>query len=156
MAKKVAKRKPAARGSVTPELMAKVIAAVAAGASLRTASEQNGITHSTALEAIERHGLADQYARARDERADVLAEESLQIADVGSGDAQRDRLRLDARKWFISKLAPKKYGDKIEHAHGGINGDAIPIRHAVDLTGLTAAERAVLRPVLERIAGDGE
>ena len=27
---------------------------------------------------------------------------------------QRNKLRVDARKWVLSKLAPKKYGDKLE------------------------------------------
>jgi hypothetical protein len=31
-----------------------------------------------------------------------------------SHDAQIGRLRIDALKWTASKLAPKKYGDKIE------------------------------------------
>ena len=26
----------------------------------------------------------------------------------------RSRLRVDARKWYLSKLKPKKYGDKLE------------------------------------------
>ena len=29
------------------------------------------------------------------------------------------RLRIDARKWYASKVAPKKYGDKIETTHRG-------------------------------------
>jgi len=28
----------------------------------------------------------------------------------------RNKLRVDARKWYSSKLAPKKYGDKVIHA----------------------------------------
>lgn len=32
---------------------------------------------------------------------------------------QRDRLRLDARKWFTSKIAPKIYGDKLDLTSGG-------------------------------------
>jgi len=31
-----------------------------------------------------------------------------------SHDAQIGRLRIDALKWTASKLAPKKYGDKVE------------------------------------------
>ena len=35
---------------------------------------------------------------------------------------QRSRLRVDARKWAAARLAPKKYGDRIEHDHkGGLN-----------------------------------
>jgi Bacteriophage Sf6, terminase small subunit-like len=36
---------------------------------------------------------------------------------------QRDRLRIDTRKWMAARLAPKKYGDRISHdvKGGGIN-----------------------------------
>ena len=27
---------------------------------------------------------------------------------------QRSRLRVDTRKWYLSKLNPKKYGDKVD------------------------------------------
>lgn len=56
----------------------------------------------------------DQYERARDAQADALADEITDIADGESdnADPQRDRLRVDARKWVASKLKPKKYGDK--------------------------------------------
>jgi hypothetical protein len=42
----------------------------------------------------------------------------------------RARLRVDTRKWAMSKLAPKKYGDRI--THGG-DPDA-PINHQVGIT----------------------
>lgn len=69
-----------------------------------------------------------QYARAQLDRTHAMAEEVLEIADesgfdahivdgraVVNGDAiQRARLRVDTRKWLMSKMAPKKYGDKLE------------------------------------------
>jgi hypothetical protein len=77
----------------------------------------------------------EQYARAREAQADTLADEILEISDDGSNDwmqrtgkdqepawqlngehVQRSRLRVDSRKWFASKVAPKKYGDKLEVA----------------------------------------
>lgn len=30
-----------------------------------------------------------------------------------TGAVQRNRLRVDSRKWLLSKLAPKKYGDRL-------------------------------------------
>jgi len=72
----------------------------------------------------------DQYARAREEQADKLFREIIEIADDASGDyvttgdgmtivdhenIQRSRLRVDARKWAAARLAPKKYGDHISH-----------------------------------------
>ena len=68
-----------------------------------------------------------QYTRATDERADSIFEDMIDIADDQEGDVyidkdgneqtnhninQRARLRVDTRKWYLSKLMPKKYGDK--------------------------------------------
>jgi hypothetical protein len=78
----------------------------------------------------------DEYARARDAQADHFAEEIVDIADsepslifknvdgvdvasVDSTAVNLLRLRIDARKWYASKVAPKKYGDKIETTHKG-------------------------------------
>lgn len=65
----------------------------------------------------QRPELGDQYARACDERADYLAELAITEAyneATDSGSVQRDRLKVDTIKWFTSKLAPKKYGDRIQ------------------------------------------
>lgn len=57
--------------------------------------------------------FAQAYARARQRQADTLA--SMVMTEAFSAhDAQIGRLRIDALKWTASKLAPKKYGDKIE------------------------------------------
>jgi hypothetical protein len=63
------------------------------------------------------------YARAREERADLLAKEILEIADTpctNQVEVAQQRNRLDTRKWLASKLAPRKYGDRVEHDHKGL------------------------------------
>lgn len=78
----------------------------------------------------------EQYARAKEMYADKVFDDIVLIAD-GTGDdvlvdedgveqinhniIQRDRLRIDARKWHLSKLFPKKYGEKLEteNTHSG-------------------------------------
>ena len=78
-----------------------------------------------------------RYTRAREAQADKLFRQIIEIADSASGDyvttgdgkrivdhenIQRSRLRVDARKWAAARLAPKKYGDRVEHNHkGGLN-----------------------------------
>ena len=64
----------------------------------------------------------ERYAHAREAQADKLFNECLEIADRGSESEnenpqriQRDRLRIDTRKWMAARLAPKKYGDHISH-----------------------------------------
>ena len=69
----------------------------------------------------------DMYARAREDQADTLADQIIDIADESSGDrasdgsvnsenVQRSRLRVEARKWIAAKLKPRKYGDRLELA----------------------------------------
>jgi hypothetical protein len=49
---------------------------------------------------------------------------------------QRSRLRIDTRKWLLSKLKPEKYGDKLQH--GGDPGN--PIQHQVGVSWMTEAQ----------------
>ena len=70
-----------------------------------------------------------QYAQARAAQADHYFDEIFEIADDGSNDwmerqrrdgtsetvlddehVQRSRLRVDARKWALARMAPRKYG----------------------------------------------
>jgi hypothetical protein len=67
----------------------------------------------------ERAEFSQQYARAKEEAAELFSEDMLEIADSSSGDVQRDRLRVDTRKWIASKLKPKKFGDKVEQQISG-------------------------------------
>lgn len=54
-----------------------------------------------------------QYARAKAEQADLLAEDILDIADSCGSNWGQARLQIDSRKWLASKLLPKIYGDKM-------------------------------------------
>jgi hypothetical protein len=81
--------------------------------------------------------FSQQYAQAQADRTHAMAEDILAIADDGTNDwmernhgddeswvtngeaLQRSRLRVDTRKWLMSKMAPKKYGDKQQVEHSG-------------------------------------
>jgi hypothetical protein len=55
----------------------------------------------------------DKYAYARELQAETIFDEFLDLADEADGsNANAIRVRVDARKWALSKLKPKKYGDK--------------------------------------------
>lgn len=82
----------------------------------------------------DREGFSAQYTRAIQARAMLWAEEITDIADDGSNDTYidpntgmektnaevvaRSRLRVDTRKWMLSKVLPKVYGDKVDVNHG--------------------------------------
>ena len=62
-----------------------------------------------------------RYTHARKVQADTFADMVIDEA-MNSHDAPIGRLRMDALKWYASKLAPKKYGDKVElEQTGGAN-----------------------------------
>ena len=63
----------------------------------------------------DREGFSVKYARARETGYLKLADELLGIADASGEDVQRDRLRVDTRKWLLSKMLPKVFGDKVTH-----------------------------------------
>lgn len=61
-----------------------------------------------------------RYESARVSQAHAMAEDALQIANEAVADmaaVQRNRLRVDTIKWFVSKIAPKLYGDRLQHDH---------------------------------------
>lgn len=80
----------------------------------------------------------EQYEKARNIQAELMFEELLDIADDGSNDwvqregkdeeewwvqngeaMSRSRLRVDTRKWYLSKVLPKKFGEKIDMTTDG-------------------------------------
>jgi hypothetical protein len=70
----------------------------------------------------------EQYTQARIKQADYYAEMIVDEA-FGSHDAAIGRLRMDALKWAASKIAPKKYGDKVEVEQTG--GTALTVSFAL-------------------------
>jgi hypothetical protein len=64
-------------------------------------------------------GFAGHYARAREIGYQGMADDLTEIADAKDGDPARDRLRVDTRKWLLSKALPKIYGDKQQIEHSG-------------------------------------
>lgn len=60
-----------------------------------------------------------QYEEACNVRTESMFEEINEIADNKKGEVQRDRLRVDTRKWYLSKMKPKKYGDKLDLTSDG-------------------------------------
>ena len=113
------------------EVCAKILALVSQGKSLRKACiEVESVSKSTFMDWLGADAtLADQYARARGEGLQVKAEEICDPTDetpergpdgkIDGGWVQNQRLKVDSRKWLVSKLLPKEYGDRIDMNHSG-------------------------------------
>jgi hypothetical protein len=125
----------------SPELADTICSRMSEGRSLRSVCRDEDMPGLTTVvrwfKEPDKEDFRAQYAIARESLADALAEETLEIADDSTGDVNRDRLRVDTRKWFASKVGAKKYGDKL--ALGG-DPDAAPMK--VELT-LSEAGRSI-------------
>jgi hypothetical protein len=113
------KRKLGRPSSYSEEVATRLCQLIADGSSLRKACEQDGMpdrdTVRRWLNDPEMVSFRGRYARAKDEQAEHLAEEIIELADTGGGnDTNRARLMVDARKWVASKLLPKKYGERLQ------------------------------------------
>ncbi len=102
-----------------------VLEGMLSGLSCYQSCKASNVVHSTFLSWVDADPiLADKYTRARGALIEKMASDLMEIADtpVGStesgatdsGAVQKQRLQVDTRKWLLSKLAPKKYGDKLE------------------------------------------
>jgi len=112
----------------TQELADHICDRIANGESLRAICRDDIIPPAgTILRWVtEKQAFREQYENAMEQRADGLFEEILEIADETDNDTvytdqgdkpnsewiSRSRLRVDARKWILSKMVPKKYGDR--------------------------------------------
>ncbi len=87
----------------------------------------------------DKQAFRDKYEFAINVKAEKMFDELTDIADDGKNDfmerevggdgktvkvvntehIQRSRLRVDTRKWYLSKVLPKKFGDKLDHTSGG-------------------------------------
>jgi hypothetical protein len=127
----------------------RICAEIASGSSLRTICRPDEMPAvATIFNWFRRYpDFLEQYTRAKEEQADAMAEEMLDIADDANNDwmerrntegenigwqingehVQRSRLRIETRKWLASKLKAKKYGDKVEQT---VKGDPnAPLEH---------------------------
>ena len=95
-------------------------------------------THGAVCQWVSAGGeFANQYARARAVGYEYMADEIIAISDDSTNDTvetdngkevansewiARSKLRVDSRKWLLSKMLPKVYGDKLE-LDGKVDGD---------------------------------
>jgi hypothetical protein len=130
------------------KLMSEICERIAKGESLRSVLRDENmpdrVTFYKWLNEDKEH--FNQYAHATQLRADYIFDEMLEIADttidgvvIETDDNGRTkekkgdmlghrRLQIDARKWILAKMNPKKYGDKTEIDHSSSDGSMSPTR----------------------------
>ena len=130
--------------SYSAEVAQQICERLATGESVRgICNSEDGLpTWQTVFSWLGKHpDFAEQYARAKELAAESIAEEIFDIADDSTQDfeeteitagvtarslnpenIQRSKLRVDARKWYLSKIMPKRYGDKVQQEVSGPDG----------------------------------
>lgn len=135
----------------TDALAADICALYADGKSIREIAKIKGIDKTTIIEwAFTRPEFSVQYTRAQEIRAENDADEIIEISDekpthevpdpdggvsirIDPAGIQRNKLRVDTRKWIMARRLPKKYGDRQEVQHSGeIKQVLVPDRIATE------------------------
>ena len=116
----------------SPEIAVKICTEISTSTkSLRTICKGNNMPSvATVLKWLrdDTDGFLAQYTRAKEEQADYLVEEMIDISDDGRNDTietdrgplenkewtSRSKLRVETRKWIASKLKPKKYSERVD------------------------------------------
>lgn len=133
--------KPNGRPSkYTPALADEICTLLAEGKSVRTVADIDGMPVASTIFKWLREipEFSEQYDKAKEESADALVAEMLDIASempmiyeanadgqmvatkLDSAGVARNRLRVDTIKWYASKLKPKRFGDKTSVEHSGV------------------------------------
>lgn len=102
----------------------RIIAGLVGGLSMRALCAQEGMPDRMTLLRwmADDAEFAARCAHARTLQADALEAQMGDIEEqVLSGEVQADAARvvLSSKQWRAAKLAPKKYGDKMDHTHKG-------------------------------------
>lgn len=141
--------KPTGRpSSYTPKVADEILTRLAEGETLLEICRDDHLPNRTTVQLWvidDREGFSSKYAQARAAQMERMAEEIVGIADDGTNDwmtrqvgdevvtvadhehIQRSKLRVDARKWLLSKLAAHTYGDKVSAELTGKDGkDLMP------------------------------
>lgn len=137
-------KKPRGRPSLyTPALASEICVRMADGESLRSICRDDHMPAASTVRlwVIEDHdGFSERYVKARALLAEHWADEIMSISDEpppmtgegkidGSG-VQHARLRVDTRKWLLSKVLPKVYGDKLDVTS---KGEQVGLSITIDL-----------------------
>jgi hypothetical protein len=119
--------------SYNEEVVTKILEKLAAGESLLSICRAPDMPAESTVRkwaAEDREGFYAKYAYARDIGLDHQADRIIDIADTEE-DPARARVMIDARKWHLSKMAPKRYGDTLTAEVTGADGGPLVIEKIV-------------------------
>lgn len=97
----------------TPELAQTICDYVASGKGLRQVARELNLSSTSLFRFVyENEQVTEQFKRARELQAETWTEDIMELAADESLTPESRRVQIDLRKWMISKLKPRVYGDK--------------------------------------------
>ena len=122
----------------TPEFAAEVCRRMSEGDSLRQVCRDNGFPESTVRQWVRdnRDDFASQYQAARVLQVESWSDLIIELSNRDDLDPQDKRVRVDTLKWLMSKLAPKRYGERLLVA-GEAENPLQVMHHQVSLSSLS-------------------
>ena len=123
---------------------------LATGETLRDICQSDDMPHEATVRgwaATDAHGFFTRYSHARDTGLDCRADRCLAVAEAATGDDfQAARLVVDTYKWYLSKLAPKRYGDQqVASAQAGVTIQLAVLPAGADVSSGSVDLRAMIR-----------
>ena len=121
----------------TDELADEICLRVANGRSVNSIINDKDMPSKTSIyEWLNIHSqFTDKYELALKQRADFHFDEMLGIVDdvmAESAEVAKARLQIDTRKWILSRMNPRKYGDNIQEDDGN-NDNVQPVQVTVNV-----------------------
>lgn len=136
---------------LTSELEEIILTRLAEGEALNAICKSDDIPVSESAvrkRAVEDEDFGTRYARARSVGYDCRAERAVTEAqDMAVKDAQAARVIFDAERWYLGKMKPKVYGDKIDVTTAGE-------KVTMDETAVAVRAAALLKMGLDRAGSD--
>lgn len=101
-------------GEIAKSVIHNIIVDISKGDSLARCFKTYNVSSWFFFKAIHQDAeLSNLYIQAQQARSELLVDEIIDIADTEI-DPQRARNRIDARRWYASKMKPDKFGDRID------------------------------------------
>jgi hypothetical protein len=131
----------------SPEIADIICARMSEGESLRAICRDPGMpsegtVRGWAVRDVD--GFSERYRAARQMLLEYWADQIVDIADDSELDPRDRQIRTGVRQWLMSKLAPRRYGDKLQLA--GDPESPLQVMHReVSLSELTDAQLSALQ-----------
>jgi hypothetical protein len=100
----------------TPTLADEICRLMTEGRSVRSICSDPGMPSEGTVRGWareDRDGFAARYRLARDLQLDHWADLIVDLADRSDRDPRDRQIRIDTRKWIMSKLGPRRYGERL-------------------------------------------